>query len=40
MGVHSLPRSTGQSQGSATDQLVQMGSKAGEKEKDPALNLG
>lgn len=38
MGVHGLPRSTGQ--GSATDQLVQMGSKAGEKEKDPTLNLG
>ena len=38
MGVHGLPRSTGQT--SATDQLVQMGGKAGEKEKDPALNLG
>ncbi len=38
MGVHGLPRSAGQS--SATDQLIQMGSKAGEKEKNLALNLG
>ena len=38
MGVHGLPRTTAQS--SATDQLVQMGGKASEKEKDPTLNLG
>lgn len=38
MGVQGLPRNTGQS--SATDQLVQMGSKPALKEKDPTANLG
>lgn len=38
MGVQVLPRNAGQTP--ATDQLVQMGARPVDKEKDPAANLG
>lgn len=38
MGVQGLPRNSGQT--SATDQLVQMGTKVVDKERDSTTNLG